>query len=97
MRGVHGGKAQARQRALSPTPINITIAYSGPRHPVVHGGPPPRGGGRGGRSANAAAAALRLGAARCTRATNLKRAAWWVRARRDALEQLLKDTWLLPA
>ena len=35
MRGVHGGKAQARQRALSPTPINITIAYSGPRHPVV--------------------------------------------------------------
>ena len=35
MRGVHGGKAQARQRALSPTLINITIAYSGPRHPVV--------------------------------------------------------------
>ena len=34
MRGVHGGKAQARQRALSPTPINITIAYSGPRHPA---------------------------------------------------------------
>ena len=55
---------------------------------VSRGGPPPLGRGSGGRSANAAAAALRLGAARCTRATNLKRAAWWVRARRDALEQL---------